>query len=460
MPWSGSVTTTTSAWLNGTNGVEYDGPAASAYTGTSVASADVNGDGKSDLLIGSYNTGSGKGSAFIVFGMGAGWPATPTVLSAAYLNGTNGVEYDGGFANGWLGNSIAAGDVNKDGMPDIVIGAPDAAPSSNSNAGAVYTVFGRSSGCSSPGWPTSPTNLDPSAPVPSSQIWVEDNGNNRVQQFNMSGSYLSQFGALGVASGQFSGPGWNATDSSGNLWVSDKSNNRIQKFNSSGSWLLTVPGSGCAGGSPPACATGSGNGQFSAPAGIATDSSGNVWVVDGNNSRVQEFNTSGSFLLKFGSNGTGNGQFSNSNGGIAVDSSANVWVSDNANNRVEVFNSSGVFQFTFGSSGTGNGQFGGAWGIAIDGSGNAYVVDGTNTRVQKFNSSGSFLSKFGSSGSGNGQFSIPRGIAIDSNGNIWVNDNGHSRTEEFNSSGSYLSQFGSGGTGNGQFSNNIGVAIH
>jgi hypothetical protein len=223
MPWSNTVTTTTSAWLNGTNGVEYDGPAASAYTGTSVASADVNGDGKSDLLIGSYNTNSGNGSAFIVFGMAAGWPSTPTVLSAAYMNGTNGVEYDGGFSGGWLGNSIAAGDVNKDGMPDIVIGAPDASPSGNSKAGAVYTVFGRTNGCGVNPWPTTPTTLDPQ-PV---YIWVLDSGNSRVEQFNLSGSFISTFGSAGTGNGMFTNPKGIAVDSSGNIWVVDTSNNRV-----------------------------------------------------------------------------------------------------------------------------------------------------------------------------------------------------------------------------------------
>jgi hypothetical protein len=54
----------------------------------------------------------------------------------------------------------------------------------------------------------------------------------------------------------------------------------------------------------------SGNGQFSYPSGVAIDASGNAWVVDGENNRVQKFNSKGEYLSKFGSGGSGNGQLS------------------------------------------------------------------------------------------------------------------------------------------------------
>jgi hypothetical protein len=60
-----------------------------------------------------------------------------------------------------------------------------------------------------------------------------------------------------------------------------------------------------------------GNGQLSGPKDLAVDSSGNIWVADPGNTRVQEFNSSGSYLSQFGSAGTGNGQFNGLNG-IAI----------------------------------------------------------------------------------------------------------------------------------------------
>ncbi|MEM2760711.1 MAG: hypothetical protein QXW73_07990, partial [Nitrososphaerales archaeon] len=52
---------------------------------------------------------------------------------------------------------------------------------------------------------------------------------------------------------------------------------------------------------------GSADGQFRAPSGVAVDSSGNVYVADTNNNRIQKFTSTGTFLTKWGSSGTGNG---------------------------------------------------------------------------------------------------------------------------------------------------------
>lgn len=69
----------------------------------------------------------------------------------------------------------------------------------------------------------------------------------------------------------------------------------------------------------------------------------------------------------------------------------------------------------WGSKGTGDGQFNEPWGIAVDSSGNVYVTDTSNNCIQKFDASGTFISKWGSSGSGDGQFNELRGVC----GFIW-----------------------------------------
>ena len=92
----------------------------------------------------------------------------------------------------------------------------------------------------------------------------------------------------------------------------------------------------------------------------------------------------GTFLLKWGvKSGTGNGQF-NFPYGVATDGSGNVYVSDTNNNRVQKFDASGTFLTAWGSYGSGDGQFVYPSGVATDGSGNVYVVDTGNDRIQKF----------------------------------------------------------------------------
>jgi tripartite motif-containing protein 71 len=81
---------------------------------------------------------------------------------------------------------------------------------------------------------------------------------------------------------------------------------------------------------------GSENGQFNSPAGIAIDSSGNVYVADSGNNRIQKFTSDGTFITAWGSEGKGNGQF-DSPAGIAIDSSNNVYVADFFNKRIQVF---------------------------------------------------------------------------------------------------------------------------
>ena len=80
-------------------------------------------------------------------------------------------------------------------------------------------------------------------------------------------------------------------------------------------------------------------------------------------SRVQKFNNNGAFLLKWGSGGSGNGQFSFPLG-VAVDFADNVYVADTSNDRIQKFNSSGTFLSTVGSAGTGLGVFMGPTNVA------------------------------------------------------------------------------------------------
>jgi RTX calcium-binding nonapeptide repeat (4 copies)/FG-GAP repeat len=153
---TGWAATTSLSALNGTNGFRLDGFASSDNSGYSVASAgDLNGDGFDDLIVGAYGADpggtTGAGSSYVVFGKAGGWTATANLST---LNGTNGFRLDGVGGGDSSGVSVAsAGDINKDGFDDLIIGAYAADPGGTIDAGSSYVVFGKATG-----W-TATTNL-------------------------------------------------------------------------------------------------------------------------------------------------------------------------------------------------------------------------------------------------------------------------------------------------------------
>ena len=176
----------------------------------------------------------------------------------------------------------------------------------------------------------------------------------------------------------------------------------------------------------------------------------------------------------YSSGGNGNGQMTSASA-VAVDASGNVWVADSGNNRIEEFSSSGspALNFSggtknyFGTNGSGAGQFQLPKGIAVDASGNLWISDSVAQTLQKCTPAGSCTLYGSGSGSGDGQFNTPQGVAVDSSGNVWMPDDYNSRVNEFTSSGSPANNFsggtknyfGSSGSGAGQFSTPMGIAV-
>jgi hypothetical protein len=177
--------------------------------------------------------------------------------------------------------------------------------------------------------------------------------------------------------------------------------------------------------------SGSGDGQFNRPWGIAVDGGGNVYVADTDNHRIQKFTSSGTYLTRWGTHGHTDGQFYYPYN-VAVDASGNVYVADTDNERIQKFTNDGTYVTQWGTRGSGDGQFYGPDGVAVDASGNVYVGD--YDRIQKFTSSGTYVTQWGSSGTGNGQFSGTR-VAVDGSGNFYVADHGNDRIQVFGYAG-------------------------
>ena len=223
--------------------------------------------------------------------------------------------------------------------------------------------------------------------------------------------------------------------------------------------------------------------HFGEVAGVATTSTGNIWVytrsggpnatigasrtyINGG-ARLFEFDRTGKFLREIGTGPTGRPYSFLFAQGVRVDPQNNFWVVDRASRVVAKFASSGRVLMTLGrrpeaigevgsSAGGGGGRAGGAapgtgvpgdnfnqpTDVAWDAAGNIFVTDGyANARVAKFDKTGRFAKSWGSTGSGPGQFNIPHSIAVDAQGNVYVADMGNKRIQVFDNNGTYKTQF-------------------
>lgn len=260
-------------------------------------------------------------------------------------------------------------------------------------------------------------------------------------------AYTSSGYNAGTGNGQFTdsgtigAAGFIALDSSDNVFVTDTLGLRVQKFNNSLVYQSQF-GTG-----------GSGNGQFSSPTGIAIDSSNNIYVADsGSNERIQKFNSAGTYVTQWGGTfGTGNSQFSNLIEGVTVLLAGDILVCDGAQvssgvnygARLQRFTNTGTYVSQFGSFGRQAGQFSvtagagasvstGPFDSVVDPTGNIYVLDSGNNRVQVFTSAYVYIGSFGAFGGTVGSFSSPRGIGRSPiTGNVWVGDFANNRLVEF-----------------------------
>ncbi|MGD1914622.1 MAG: GC-type dockerin domain-anchored protein [Phycisphaerales bacterium] len=151
--------------LDGQIGFRVAGERSEDRLGQSVASVgDINGDGIGDLIIGASRADAGgvtlAGSAYVIFGRSAAAGGFPAAPSLADLDGTNGFRIDGVTEFGNLGTSVAgAGDVNGDGIDDVIIGTPNDRPGGRIWAGSAYVIYGRDAGAGEP-FPAAMTPAD------------------------------------------------------------------------------------------------------------------------------------------------------------------------------------------------------------------------------------------------------------------------------------------------------------
>ena len=257
------------------------------------------------------------------------------------------------------------------------------------------------------------------------RVYVFNRGTTPVLVFDTAGNMLDSWGQ-----GIFKNPHGISIDPDGNLFCVDSGDSTVRKFTPSGELLMTLGEAD----RPSAPMSGI---PFNAPTHVATDPrSGEIYVADGyTNACVHKFSPDGELMFSWGESGTDEGQF-NIVHNIATDSAGQVYVVDRENHRVQVFGPDGEYRTQWVNLSR-------AAAICIDtrheqdlvyigeyfsGIGTNHMGTRLGPRVTVMNTDGEVVGRAGteSYGSQPGRFFSPHGIAVDSHGDIYVAEVAHS----------------------------------
>ena len=282
-------------------------------------------------------------------------------------------------------------------------------------------------------------------------IFVTDSSNHTIRKISPTGTvttFAGAAGAYGSTDGQgdvarFFFPYCIAVDSSNNLYVSDNNNFTVRKITSS-AMVSTVAGS------PGAQGTNDGVGSaalFGAPAGLAVDRAGNVYVSDWINYNIRKITAAGLVSTYAGAasvqgtnNGTGTAARFEAPVGLALDAATNLYVADYGAHTIRKITPARVVSTWAGmplASGTLDGignaaRFNGPNGVAVDLSSNVFVADNQNCAIRKITPTRgvtTFAGNPGGPASVDGtrsaaRFNNPNNLALDAAGNVYVADEG------------------------------------
>ena len=177
--------------------------------------------------------------------------------------------------------------------------------------------------------------------------------------------------------------------------------------------------------------------QLYYPTGIALDPSGDLYVSDMYNHRIQRWKPGATVgITAAGGNGFGHGPSQlEEPGKIDIDSQGNLYIADTGNNRIQKWEYGGLTGTTVaGGNGLGSelNQLYNPFGIAVDNDGTIYVSELSNHRVTKWSagvSEGEIVAGGNGEGSDPDQLAIPMGIAINKNGDLFVADTYNHRVQ-------------------------------
>ena len=243
-------------------------------------------------------------------------------------------------------------------------------------------------------------------------------------------------------------------DSKGNYYISDYYTNAVRKVTASSGTITTIAGNGLpgfAGDNDVATMA-----KISAVHGIAADSAGIVYISDTGNNRIRKIDAKGIITTfaggaYFGFNGDG-GAAAKADmafpAGLALDSSGNLFVADYGNHTVRKITSAGIISTVAGTGVWGSAGDGGAankatlqspTSLALDAAGNIYIGDVGSTSIRKVSTDGSI--KTVASGV------TAQSLTVDAAGNLYFVDGIQSVVQKLLPSGTILAIAGTGATG-------------
>lgn len=250
-------------------------------------------------------------------------------------------------------------------------------------------------------------------------------------QFKRHGYVVAGGNDYGSAANQLAAPGDVHVDVAGNIYVLDGNNNRVQKWTPGATAGVTVAGGH---------GLGSAANQLFLPQGFFVDKNGNVFVADLFNNRIQKWVPGAvAGVTVAGGNGYGSGAHQlASPKDVYVDAAGNVFVTDGDNNRVQRWAPGATIGVTVaGGNGYGSAanQFRNPFSLFVDEGGSVYISDRTNNRVQKWapGASTGITVAAGISGSGedSAQLNDPRGLYVDAFGRIYISDYFNNRIQKW-----------------------------
>jgi uncharacterized protein (TIGR03437 family) len=311
-------------------------------------------------------------------------------------------------------------------------------------------------------------------------VYVPDPVVNRVRRVSTSGTIATVAGNGTVempisgeggpaTNASLGGPNHLAFDSGGNLYIAENVG-RVRKVTPDGI-LTTVAGGGFFNGQ-----TGDGGpavgAYLASAAGIAIDSTGNLYIAEPTSNRVRRVSAAG-IITTFA--GTGSAGYSGDGGpafnaqltepaDLALDASGNLYITDPTHNRIRSVSPAGIITTVAGNGNWGYAGDGGPAtsaplspeGLAADTAGNLFVADFGSNRIRKINGAGTIDTVAGDgtqdySGDGgpaiNARVSLPGPLAADQAGNLYIADRGNNRVRQVSQDGTIHTIAGNGSPG-------------